>query len=111
MTDPIPPQISRRNVLKAPALGGVATFLAACSTGSSEPSAGAAAQSIAIPTPPPATPPAAPAAATPVPSPTGRLKFAKWPAYIDLPGKAYDTGEYTAGSSPTIEKFKQKYGV
>ena len=111
MTDRIQPQISRRNVLKGAALGGVATFLAACSTGTSEPSQSTAPQSIAIPTPPPATPTAAPATATPVPSPTGPLKFANWPAYIDLTGKAYDTGEYSPGSSPTIEKFKQKYGV
>jgi spermidine/putrescine transport system substrate-binding protein len=111
MTDHIPPQISRRNVLKGAALGGVATFLAACSSGTSEPSQSAAPQSIAIPTPPPATATPVPATATPVPSPTGPLKFANWPAYIDLTGKAYDTGEYAPGSSPTIEKFKKKYGV
>jgi spermidine/putrescine transport system substrate-binding protein len=111
MTERIASTISRRNVLKAAALGGVATFLAACTGGTTDSSQSAAPQSIAIPTPPPATPTTAPATATPVPSPTGPLKFANWPAYIDLTGKAYDTGEYSPGSSPTIEKFKKEYGV
>ena len=111
MTDRIPTQLSRRAVLQGAALGGVAAFLAACSGGSPEASQAAVAQSIAIPTPPPASPTPTAASPTPVPSPTGPLKFANWPAYIDLTGKAYDTGEYSPGSSPTIEKFKQKYGV
>jgi len=52
-----------------------------------------------------------PAEATPEPSPTGPLMFANWPAYIDLAGKAGDEGAYSAGSSPTLEDFKKKYGV
>jgi spermidine/putrescine transport system substrate-binding protein len=88
-------------------MAGFAAFLAAC-TGSQESSAPA---TISIPTAPPVS--AAPSAAspTPVPSPTGPLKFANWPAYIDLAGKAYDTEVYTPGSSPTIEQFKKKYKI
>ena len=105
------PEITRRRFLAGASLAGVAAFLAACSSGP-EASQAAVVQSIAIPTPPPApsaTP--VPASPTPIPSPTGPLKFANWPAYIDLTGKAYDSGVYSPGSSPTIEKFKQKYGV
>jgi spermidine/putrescine transport system substrate-binding protein len=106
------PDITRRRFLQGASLAGVAAFLAACSSNTtSEASQAVVAQSIPIPTPPPASPTATPASPTPVPSPTGPLKFANWPAYIDLTGKAYDTGEYSPGSSPTIEKFKQKYGV
>src|SRR3954453_7769757 len=111
MTDRSPTQLSRRTLLKGAALGGGAAFLAACTGSTSEASQPAAAASIAIPTPPPES--ATPAAASPtaVPSPTGPLKFANWPAYIDLTGKAGEAEEYSPGSSPTIEKFKEKYGV
>ena len=115
MTDRIPTQLSRRTLLKGAALGGVAAFLAACTGSSTEASQAAVAPSVApsvaVPTPPPASPTATAASPTPVPSPTGPLKFANWPAYIDLTGKAADAEEYSPGSSPTIEKFKQKYGV
>jgi spermidine/putrescine transport system substrate-binding protein len=107
--DPLKTGITRRRFLQGTAFAGFAAFLAACTTGSSESNPPA---SVSIPTPPPATPsPSTPASPTPVPSVTGPLKFANWPAYIDLTGKAYDTGEYTAGSSPTIEQFKKKYKV
>ena len=106
--DPLETDLTRRRFLQGTALAGVAAFLAACTSGTSESSPPA---SVSIPTPPPATPTPVPASPTPVPSPTGPLKFANWPAYIDLSGKAYDTGEYTPGSSPTIEQFKKKYGV
>jgi spermidine/putrescine transport system substrate-binding protein len=105
---PLNPDLTRRRFLHGTALAGVAAFLAACTGGGAESSAPA---SVNIPTVPPATPTPTPAPPTPVPSPTGPLKFANWPAYIDLTGKAYDTGEYTAGSSPTIEQFKKKYKV
>jgi spermidine/putrescine transport system substrate-binding protein len=101
-------EISRRAFLQGSTFAGVAAFLAACTGGSSESSAPA---SISIPTAPPVSATPAPASPTPVPSPTGPLKFANWPAYIDLTGKAYDTGVYTPGSSPTIEQFKKKYKV
>ena len=107
--DPLQTDLSRRRFLQGTALAGVAAFLAACTGGATTESQAPA--SVNIPTPPPATPTPVPASPTPVPSPTGPLKFANWPAYIDLTGKAYDTGEYTAGSSPTIEQFKKKYGV
>src|SRR4051794_5314662 len=106
--DPLATELTRRRFLQGTAFAGFAAFLAACTTGTSGSNPPA---SVSIPTPPPATPTPAPASPTPVPSPTGPLKFANWPAYIDLTGKAYDTGEYTAGSSPTIEQFKDKYKI
>ena len=103
------PELSRRRFLQGTALTGIAAFLAACTGSSGESQAPA---SVSVPTPPPTpSPTPIPASPTPVPSPTGPLKFANWPAYIDLTGKAYDTGEYTPGSSPTIEQFKKKYNV
>src|SRR5438477_13136570 len=107
--NPFNTDLTRRRFLQGTAFAGVAAFVAACTGGSTESNAPA---SISIPTPPPAaTPSTAPASPTPKPSPTGPLKFANWPAYIDLTGKAYDTGEYTPGSSPTIEQFKKKYAI
>jgi spermidine/putrescine transport system substrate-binding protein len=105
------PDLTRRRFLQGTAFAGVAAFLAACTGGSTDTGSQPPA-SVSIPTPPPApsaTP--APASPTPVPSPTGPLKFANWPAYIDLTGKAGDTGEYSPGSSPTIEQFKKKYSI
>ncbi|HET9613169.1 MAG TPA: extracellular solute-binding protein [Candidatus Limnocylindrales bacterium] len=109
------PDLTRRRFLQGTALAGVAAFLAAC-TGSSGDASGApsvgASTNANIPTLPPATPtPAASTAPTPLPSPTGPLKFANWPAYIDLTGKAGEAQQYAPGSSPTIEQFKKKYGV
>jgi spermidine/putrescine transport system substrate-binding protein len=101
--------ISRRTFLQGTTLAGFAAFLAACSSAGE--SATSVAASIAVPTPPPASPTPAPASPTPLPSPTGPLKFANWPAYIDLTGKAAEAEEYSPGSSPTIEKFKKKYGI
>jgi spermidine/putrescine transport system substrate-binding protein len=106
------PDLTRRRFLQGSALAGVAAFLAACtgSSGSAEPSTASSANAN-IPTPPPA-PSATPVpSATPQPSPTGPLKWAQWPAYIDLSGKAGDAGVYAPGSSPTIEQFKKKYSV
>jgi spermidine/putrescine transport system substrate-binding protein len=109
------PDLTRRRFLQGTAFAGVAAFLAACTGTSGEPGASAGASSgasVAIATAPPvpsATP--APASPTPVPSPTGPLKFANWPAYIDLSGKAGEQGEYAPGSSPTIEDFKKKYSI
>ena len=100
--------ISRRRFLQGSAMAGFAAFLAACTGGQTESTAPA---SVNVPTPPPVSPTPTPASPTPVPSPTGPLKCANWPAYIDLTGKAYDTGEYTPGSSPTIEQFKKKYSI
>jgi spermidine/putrescine transport system substrate-binding protein len=108
---PVTEAISRRRILQGGALAGFGAFLAACS-GSNASSAPSTAASIAVPTPPPASPsPSAQASPTPPPKPTGPLKFANWPAYIDLSGKAGDAGEYAPGSSPTIEQFKKKYSI
>jgi spermidine/putrescine transport system substrate-binding protein len=100
--------ISRRAFLQGSTMAGFAAFLAACSGTSSESSAPG---SVSIPTAPPVSPTPAPASPTPVPSPTGPLKFANWPAYIDLVGKAAEAEVYSPGSSPTIEQFKKKYAV
>ncbi len=98
---------SRRRFLQASAFAGFAAFLAACgASGSSEP-----ASTASIPTVPPSSPTPVPSP-TPLPSPTGPLEFANWPAYIDQTTKAdAKTGKLPAGSSPTIENFKKKYGV
>jgi spermidine/putrescine transport system substrate-binding protein len=101
-------RIGRRRFLQAGALGGIGAFLAACSGAgtTSSPSAAASASATAA-----SASPSAAASPTPLPSPTGPLKWAQWPAYIDLVGKAGEAGEYAPGSSPTIEAFKKKYGV
>jgi len=105
------PELTRRRFLQGTALAGVAAFLAAC-TGSGESQAPSGSGGNAnIPTPPPAASATPVASPTPKPSPTGPLKWAQWPAYIDLSGKAGDAGVYAPGSSPTIEQFKKKYSV
>ncbi len=98
--------VSRRTILKGAALGGVATFIAAC-TGTKT---GATAAPVSA-APSEAGGPAASAEPTPQPSPTGPLMFANWPAYIDLAGSAGDEGAYAPGSSPTLEDFQKQYGV
>jgi spermidine/putrescine transport system substrate-binding protein len=103
-------EISRRRFLQGSALVGFSAFLAACSGAGSSPSSSTAAVASDTPTPPSAAPTVS-AAPTPVPSPTGPLKWAQWPAYIDLTGKAGDAGVYAPGSSPTLEAFKAKYKV
>lgn len=106
MNDDLRAPVSRRTVLKGAALGGIATFIAACTgtrTGAASPSAAAS----AAPSQEAAASESASAEPTPQPSPTGPLMFANWPAYIDLG----DAEEYTPGASPTIEEFKKQYGV
>jgi spermidine/putrescine transport system substrate-binding protein len=103
--------LTRRRFLQGTALAGFSAFLAACSSngGSAAPTtAGSAAANIPTPPAASATPEGSP---TPVPSPTGPLHWAQWPAYIDLTGKAGDEGVYAPGSSPTLEAFKAKYKV
>ena len=77
--------VSRRTILKGAALGGVATFIAAC-TGTKTGATSAPASATAAPSE--AGGPVASAEPTPQPSPTGPLMFANWPAYIDLAGSA-----------------------
>jgi spermidine/putrescine transport system substrate-binding protein len=99
-------ELSRRRFLQGSALVGFSAFLAACTSSGTE-----APPSIAVPTPPQESE-AALASPTPLPSPTGPLQFANWEAYIDQTTAANaDTGVLPAGSSPTIENFKKKYGV
>jgi spermidine/putrescine transport system substrate-binding protein len=95
MTKPFSSPVSRRTILKGAALGGVATFIAACAgtKASPAPSAGTSAA------------PDGPKTAT------GPLMFANWPAYIDLAGDAGEAGEYQPGSSPTLVDFQAEYGV
>jgi spermidine/putrescine transport system substrate-binding protein len=100
MTEPLATPVSRRTILKGAALGGVATFLAACTGTRSSPAPASAA--------PGATD--APASAGPKEA-TGPLMFANWPAYIDLAGDAGEAGEYQPGSSPTLVDFQAEYGV
>ena len=105
------PDLSRRRFLQASAFAGVAAFLAACTAGGTS-SESAAPASVSVPTAPPvASPTPTPASPTPIPSPSGPLKFANWPAYIDLTGKAAEEEKYSKGSSPTIEQFKKAIGV
>jgi len=112
--------LTRRRFLQGTALTGVAAFLAACtgtrssaspaaSTGAASASASAAASASATAAAT-ATAEASEAAATAATA-TGPLKFANWPAYIDLAGDAGEAGEYSAGSSPTLEQFKAKYKI
>jgi len=103
-------EITRRRFLQGSAMVGFSAFLAACTGASSSQSASTAAAASTTPTPPSAAPTAS-AAPTPQPSPTGPLKWAQWPAYIDLTGKAGDEGVYAPGSSPTLEAFKTQYKV
>ncbi|MEO5918304.1 MAG: spermidine/putrescine ABC transporter substrate-binding protein [Candidatus Limnocylindrales bacterium] len=99
--------VSRRVFIHGAGLAGAAAFLAACAPGGGATTAPGA-------TVTPTTAPGATPAPTPEPTPktiSGPLKFANWTAYIDLVGAASDAGEYSPGSSPAIEAFKQKYGV
>lgn len=101
--------VTRRRFLVGGSLAGFAAFLAAC-TGSPTESPSQSATP-GVPTAPPVNQTPTPAVPTEPPVPTGPLHFANWEAYIDLAGAAYDEGVYSPGSSPTIEQFKEKYGV
>ena len=97
--------VPRRTVLKGAALGGVATFIAACTgqrSGASTPSAAASAAA-----PSDAAASESPAGSSAPQTATGPLMFANWPAYIDLG----DAEEYSPGASPSLEQFKAEYGV
>lgn len=109
--NPLDPAVSRRTLLKGGALAGFAAFVAACTGSEASPSASSGSAPSASTVAEASASPSEPASPTPVPSPTGPLKFANWPAYIDLAGKAGDEGVYAPGSSPTLEQFKEKYKV
>lgn len=109
---PFSVDLTRRRFLQGSAAAGFAAFLAACtgtktgsSTGPSTPAESGVAPSAS-----------APASVEPSVAPTpkvvtGPLKFANWPAYIDLAGKAGDEGVYSPGSSPSLEEFKKQFKV
>ncbi len=110
-TEPLTTDLTRRRFLQGSAMAGFATFLAACTgrTGASGAPTSAASTGAGA---------SAPASVAPVPSAeatpkvvSGPLKFANWPAYIDLAGKAGEDGEYAPGSSPTLEAFKKEFSV
>jgi spermidine/putrescine transport system substrate-binding protein len=115
--EPLPfrADLSRRRFLQGSAVAGVAAFLAACTgtkTGaSSAPSAPAASSAGEASASAAATASVEPSVAATPKVVSGPLKFANWPAYIDLSGKAGDEGAYAPGSSPSLEAFKKKYGV
>ncbi|HET7829745.1 MAG TPA: spermidine/putrescine ABC transporter substrate-binding protein [Candidatus Limnocylindrales bacterium] len=108
MNDELRAPVSRRTVLKGAALGGIATFIAACTgtrTGGASPSAVASEGQSQEAGASESAPPAASQ------TPTGPLMFANWPAYIDLAGQAAEDEAYSPGSSPSLEEFKKQYGV
>ena len=105
MTKDLAAPVSRRTVLKGAALGGVATFIAACTGARSSAAPSAAASASAAPSD--ATASESPSGSSAPQTATGPLMFANWPAYIDLG----DAEEYSAGASPTLEQFKAEYGV
>ena len=104
------PDLSRRRFLQGSAMAGFAAFLAACTGTKPGGSASAAPASAAPASTAPSVAPSPTAAATPKVA-TGPLKFANWPAYIDLAGAAGEAGEYSPGSSPTLEAFKKQFKI
>jgi spermidine/putrescine transport system substrate-binding protein len=111
MTDrqPLNPDLTRRRFLQGSAMVGVAAFIAACTgtkSGASAAPTGAAPSTAPVSGPPASVAPSPSAAATPKVV-SGPLKFANWPAYIDLG----DKDSYTPGASPSLTAFEKKYGV
>ena len=108
------PELNRRRFLQGSAMAGFAAFAAACTgtkTGASvAPSTAASSGAPLASTAPASVAPTPTVAATPKVA-SGPLKFANWPAYIDLAGAAGDAGAYSPGSSPTLEQFQTKYKV
>jgi spermidine/putrescine transport system substrate-binding protein len=105
------PDLSRRRFLQGSAMAGVAAFIAACTgTKSGASTAPSTAASTAPASVAPSVSPSPSVAATPKVA-TGPLKFANWPAYIDLAGAAGDAGAYAPGSSPSLEEFKKKFKI
>ena len=108
MTDrdaPLTPGLSRRRFLQGSAMAGVAAFIAAC-TGTKTGASSAPSTAASAAAPSASVAPSPSVAATPKVA-TGPLKFANWPAYIDLG----DKDEYSPGASPSLEEFKKKYKI
>jgi spermidine/putrescine transport system substrate-binding protein len=101
------PAISRRQLLAAGSLAGVAAFLAACGTsGTASQSASAEASASAEPSASESA--AASESASPTPEATAtaeaQVNWANWTYYMDV-----DPKDQT--KHPTLEKFKAKYGT
>jgi spermidine/putrescine transport system substrate-binding protein len=114
--EPLPAtaDLTRRRFLQGSAIAGVAAFLAACTgtkTGASAAPSTPAASASGGGASAPASASVEPSVAATPKVVSGPLKFANWPAYIDLSGKAGDEGAYAPGSSPSLEAFKKKYNV
>jgi spermidine/putrescine transport system substrate-binding protein len=107
-SQPLLSGLTRRRFLQGSAAAGFAAFLAACTgtkTGSStRPSTPAATGSAPAASTPASVEPSV--AATPK-TVSGPLKFANWPAYIDLG----DKDEYSPGASPSINEFEKQFNV
>ncbi len=114
--EPLPAtaDLTRRRFLQGSAIAGVAAFLAASTgtkTGASAAPSTPAASASGGGASAPASASVEPSVAATPKVVSGPLKFANWPAYIDLSGKAGDEGAYAPGSSPSLEAFKKKYNV
>jgi len=106
--------LTRRRFLQGSAIAGVAAFLAACTgtkTGASASPSTPAASAAGGGASASASASVEPSVAATPKVVSGPLKFANWPAYIDLSGKAGDEGAYAPGSSPSLEAFKKQYNV
>lgn len=101
--------LTRRRFLQGSAMVGVAAFIAAC-TGTRSSAAPSTAPASGAPTTS-VGPSVAPSVAATPKVVTGPLKFANWPAYIDLAGAAGEAGEYSPGSSPSLEEFAKEFKV
>ena len=99
------PDLSRRRFLQGSAMAGVATFLAGCTGRRPVPPAAptGAAPSTAPASAPASVAPSPSAAATPKVA-SGPLKFANWPAYIDLG----DKDSYTPGASALADRLREE---
>ena len=104
------PALSRRRFLPGSAMAGVAAFIAACTGTKTGASAVPSTEASAPASVAPSASPSPTVAATPKVA-TGPLKFANWPAYIDLAGAAGEEGAYKPGSSPSLEAFKKQFKI
>ncbi|MFL5779458.1 MAG: ABC transporter substrate-binding protein [Chloroflexota bacterium] len=108
---PLPADLTRRRFLQGTAVAGVAAFLAACTGtktgGSSAPSAAASPSGGASPSTGAASASPAPSVEATPKVASGPLKFANWPAYIDLG----DADKFTPGASPSLTAFEKQYNV
>ncbi len=100
------PAISRRRLLTAGSLAGVAAFLAACGTSGTASQSASTAPSSEAPSASGSEPAVASESPTPeaTATPSPQVNWANWTYYIDV-----DPKDQT--KHPTLEKFKAKYGT